>query len=41
MGYDKMTTIKLINEILNCKSKKDMIELLKKHRVPIEKSKYC
>lgn len=36
-----MTTIELMNRILNCKSKRDIIKLLNKHRVSIEKSKYC
>lgn len=36
-----MTTINLMDKILNCKSKRDIINLLNKHRVSIEKSKYC
>lgn len=36
-----MTTINLMYKILNCKSKRDIIKLLNKYRVSIEKSKYC
>lgn len=36
-----MTTIDLMDKILNCKSKRDIINLLNKYRVPIKKSKYC
>lgn len=36
-----MTTIQLMNMIIKCKSQKDIVKLLNKHRVPITKSKYC
>lgn len=40
-GGNEMTTIQLMNMIIRCESKKDIIKLLNKHRVPIIKSKYC
>lgn len=36
-----MTNIELINKLLMCKSKRDMVRLLNKYRVSIDKSKYC
>lgn len=36
-----MTNIELINKIISCKSKRDIVRLLNKHRVPVNKSKYC
>lgn len=38
---DIMTNIELVNKILACKSKRDILRLLKKNRVPVNKSKYC
>lgn len=36
-----MTTIELMNKLIFSKSKRDIIRLLNKHRVPVNKSKYC
>lgn len=36
-----MTTIELMKKLLMCKSRRDMERLLNKHRVPVNKSKYC
>ena len=36
-----MTNYELMNKIIYCKSKRDIIRLLNKHRVSISKTKYC
>lgn len=36
-----MTTIKLIELIINAKNKKEILHILKKYRLPTDKSKYC
>ena len=36
-----MTNYELMNKIIYCKSKRDIIRLLNKYRVSVSKSKYC
>lgn len=36
-----MSAIELMNKIIKCKSKKDVVRILNKYRVPANKSKYC
>lgn len=36
-----MTTIELLNKIIFCKSKREIIRLLNIYRVPVSKTKYC
>lgn len=36
-----MTTLQLVNKIIACKNRKEIERLLNKHRIPVEKSKYC
>ena len=36
-----MTNYELMNKIICCKSKKDIVRLLNKYRVSTNKSKYC
>ena len=36
-----MTNYELMNKIICCKSKKDIMRLLNKYRVSTNKSKYC
>lgn len=36
-----MTNYELMNKIIYCKSKRDIIRLLNKHRVSVSKTKYC
>ena len=36
-----MTTIQLIDLLRRCKTKKEFIQVLNTHRVPVNKSKYC
>ena len=38
---DSMTTLELVNKILDCKNRKEVERLLNKNRIPVEKSKYC
>ena len=36
-----MTTIQLVNLIINAKNKKEIIILLNSHRTQVKKSRYC
>ena len=40
-GDKAMTNYELMNKIIRCKSKKDIVRLLNKYRVSTNKSKYC
>lgn len=40
-GKSKMSTIQLIELIINAKSRAELIEILNANRIPTEKSKYC
>ena len=36
-----MTTIELINLLQKAKTQKEFVHILKTHRIPVNKSKYC
>lgn len=36
-----MRNIEFIERLLLCKSKRDIVRLLNKYRIPVDKSKYC
>ena len=36
-----MTTFELVKILINCKNKKEVRRVLEKHRIPVNKSKYC
>ena len=36
-----MTNYELMNKIIYCKSKRDIIRLINKYRISVSKSKYC
>lgn len=36
-----MSTQRLVEKVLQCKNRREIERLLKKHRLPISKSKYC
>ena len=38
---DRIRSMQLIKKILLCNSKRDIIRILNKHRISVEKSKYC
>lgn len=41
MANQHMTNFELMQKILHTKSKEEIVLLLKKNRIPVNKSKYC
>ena len=41
MANQNMTNFELMQNILHAKSKEEIVSLLKKNRIPVNKSKYC
>lgn len=41
MANQHITNFELMQKILRTKSKEEIVSLLKKNRIPVNKSKYC
>lgn len=39
--HKNIKNIELVNKIIDCKNKRDIIRILNKHRISVKDSKYC